>query len=222
MSWLRTIIGFVADVVRKFTGGNRTMSESTAETTPTPENGKPTTPTEKTVEALTPGFKEYNITQVSELKPLSIEDYVETVLPLALKIEEQFGIYHMVPIVQSAHESRYGNSELARYGLNLFGITATESWIKAGKDVISLPTTEYIKGKAVRTTRGFRRYRNWWDSFLDWHDILSRLNVYKKAYILLRQGRMGAVDGMREMALAYATDPAYAHKLTELYRRLKA
>ena len=137
------------------------------------------------------------------------------------EIENGSGILRMVPIVQSAHESRNGNSGLARNHGNLFGIVATESWKKAGKPIAEMPTWEVIKGNRVDLKREFRAYSSWRESFLDWEKIITTLSIYKKAHELMKD-QATVTDGIAEMGKIYATDPSYARKLLELYNQVRS
>lgn len=147
---------------------------------------------------------------------LDLKSYRTLVTPFAREIEELTKIYYLVPIIQSAHESRYGNSGLARNHCNLFGITATDSWKKLGKPIANLPTWEVIGGKKVELKREFRAYPNWRESFQDWAKLITTLSIYKPAYALLTD-KNTVRDGIRLMAETYATDPAYSKKLLQIF-----
>ena len=140
--------------------------------------------------------------------------------PMAKIIEQEFGIYYVVPIIQSSHESRNGNSGLARNHCNLFGIVATDTWKKNGGSIANLPTWEEIKGKRIEMKREFRKYTSWEYSFRDWAKLISGLNIYKKAYEFLKN-KETVPDGIMEMAKVYATDSKYAHKLLAIYNEVK-
>lgn len=154
--------------------------------------------------------------ELKQIPELNLKSYCSLVEHLAKEIEEQTGISYLIPIIQSAHESRNGNSELARKHCNLFGITATENWTKAGNQVADMPTWEVIGSKKVELHREFRRYPNWNDSFHDWGKLISTLSIYKPAYLLLKD-KSTVRQGIREMAGIYATDPNYQQKLIALF-----
>lgn len=160
----------------------------------------------------------YDRAQAAALPVLSLETYAETVRPLALEIERKCGIFHAIPLIQSAHESATGNSRLAREGLNLFGVTATYSWITQKKPVITFNTQECIRGKWITTSRGFRQYGSWMESFEDWASIMTGVNVYKKALAAMRTGEAGIITALLEIGEYYATDPGYSRKLIQTYR----
>ena len=82
-----------------------------------------------------------------KMPELSLASYMKLVEPLAQETEHETGIYYLVPIIQSAHESRAGNSGLAKEHGNLFGIVATDSWKNAGRPIAYMPTWEVITTK---------------------------------------------------------------------------
>lgn len=156
--------------------------------------------------------------QLKTLPDLNLKTYAILVEDLAKDIESRFGIPHIVPIVQSAHESRNGNSGLARNHCNLFGIVATKSWTDKGRPICSMPTFEFISGKRVDMHRDFRAYSSWRESFEDWADIITRLSVYKTALANFKDGKIR--EGIQDMARSYASDPQYARSLIALYEVL--
>lgn len=162
-------------------------------------------------------MNDYAPEELKQVPEFKFEPFLECVRPLADSVEVSTGIFHLVPMVQSAHESRNGNSGLARNHCNLFGIVATDSWKKKGGDVALMPTWEVIGGKRVDMNREFRKYKSWAESFSDWAQLITGLNVYKRAYELLKD-KNTVIQGIEEMGKVYATDPGYAHKLIELYR----
>lgn len=78
---------------------------------------------------------------------LSFKAYIQLVEPLAREVEDQTGINRILPLIQSAHESRAGNSGLAKEYGNLFGFKVTNSWKKNGNPVSRMPTWEAITTK---------------------------------------------------------------------------
>jgi flagellum-specific peptidoglycan hydrolase FlgJ len=190
---------------------------------------------------------------------LSFASYRALVDPLGKEIQAEFGIIALVPVIQSAHESRAGNSKLAKEYGNLFGVKASETWKKNGKPVTNMPTWEVISTKnkdkffapfeagkeilpgapywkapeilekwtdksdnqtvyrlKIYCYQEFREYETWRDSLFDWGRLISTLGVYREAYKLL-QRKETVRDGIRRMALTYATDPNYARALLVLY-----
>lgn len=115
---------------------------------------------------------------------------------------------------QAALESGWGKREIrAKDGSNshnLFGIKATSNW--TGK-VAEVTTTEYIGGVARKVTAKFRAYDSYEDAFKDHARLLSQSPRYSQA--------VAQADSVRAYAQGlqrggYATDPAYADKLTQV------
>lgn len=161
---------------------------------------------------------DFTPTELVTIPHLNLLSYATLTDHLGFEIERLYKIPKLVPIAQSAHESRYGNSDLARKHCNLFGIVATDSWKAKGNPIALMPTWEEIKGKRVDTSREFRAYSSWKLSFMDWASIITGLSIYKKAYHLFQENRI--VEGITEMAKIYATDSAYARKLIDVYSAL--
>ncbi len=115
---------------------------------------------------------------------------------------------------QAALESGWGKREIrANDGSNshnLFGIKAGPGW--KGK-VAEVTTTEYIGGVARKVTAKFRAYDSYEDAFKDHGRLLSQSPRYSQA--------VAQADSVRAYAQGlqrggYATDPAYADKLTQV------
>src|SRR3990167_9296043 len=115
---------------------------------------------------------------------------------------------------QAALESGWGKREIrAKDGSNshnLFGIKATSNC--TGK-VAEVTTTEYIGGVARKVTAKFRAYDSYEDAFKDHARLLSQSPRYSQA--------VAQADSVRAYAQGlqrggYATDPAYADKLTQV------
>ena len=169
---------------------------------------------------ITPGSN-LTIADLRTLPELNFSTYSYIVKELADDIEKKTGILSIIPIIQSAHESRNGNSGLARNHGNLFGIVATDSWKSKGKQIALMPTWESINGHRVDMKREFRAYGSWRESFDDWAGLITGLSIYKNSYKLLKQ-KDTLREGIREMGIIYATDPAYAKKLLAMYDLVKS
>jgi flagellar protein FlgJ len=116
-------------------------------------------------------------------------------------------------VAQAAHESGWGRREIRHAdgapSHNLFGIKAGANW---GGPVAEVTTTEYIGGVARKVTAKFRAYASYAESFADY----ARLMKNSPRYAAVTQA-----DTPREFAqglqnAGYATDPAYADKLTRV------
>ncbi len=61
----------------------------------------------------------------------SVKEFLAAIKPLAMQIEEKYGIPWLMCATQAAHESRNGNSGLAMHN-NLFGVTGDGTLNQAG------------------------------------------------------------------------------------------
>lgn len=115
---------------------------------------------------------------------------------------------------QAALESGWGKHEIRMKdgapSHNLFGIKATSDW--KGK-VAEVTTTEYIGGVARKVTAKFRAYDSYAEAFTDHARLLSQSPRYSQTVAQADTAR-GFARGLQKAG--YATDPAYADKLTKV------
>jgi flagellar protein FlgJ len=95
---------------------------------------------------------------------------------------------------------------------NIFGIKANASWKGKTTEIL---TTEYINGKPEKVMATFRSYDSYADAFSDYANLISTSPRYKN---LIENGQtlLGFVQGLKKAG--YATDTAYAEKLSNLIR----
>ena len=93
---------------------------------------------------------------------------------------------------------------------NLFGIKANAGW--TGK-VAEVTTTEYVGGVARKVTAKFRAYDSYEDAFKDHARLLSQSPRYSQT-VAQADTASGFAKGLQKAG--YATDPAYADKLTKV------
>lgn len=115
---------------------------------------------------------------------------------------------------QAALESGWGKHEIRMKdgspSHNLFGIKANASW--TGK-VAEVTTTEYVGGVAHKVTAKFRAYDSYEDAFKDHARLLSQSPRYSQT-VAQADTASGFAKGLQKAG--YATDPAYADKLTKV------
>lgn len=139
--------------------------------------------------------------------------FVQRLQGAAAKVEQQSGIPASYMLGQAGHETGWGKHEIKNANgtpsYNLFGIKAGPGW--TGK-VATVTTTEYVNGEARKTTAKFRAYDNYEQSFQDYANLINQSPRYANA----RQQTGSVVAFANELQRAgYATDPAYASKLSK-------
>ena len=141
-------------------------------------------------------------------------DFLHSHLSAALAAEKQSGVPATFMVAQAAHESGWGQHEIRNAdgsaSHNLFGIKAGAGWKGA---VAEVTTTEYVNGAAQKVTAKFRAYASYADSFNDYARLMKDSPRYSP--VLASAGSaQGFAQGLQHAG--YATDPAYADKLTRV------
>jgi flagellar protein FlgJ len=128
--------------------------------------------------------------------------------------EEQTGIPATFMVAQAAHESGWGKHEIRNAdgssSYNLFGIKAGAGW--KGK-VAQVTTTEVVDGQPRKVVAKFRAYASYDESFRDYAQMMKDNPRYSKV-VAAGSSAQGFAQGLQRAG--YATDPAYADKLTRV------
>lgn len=152
--------------------------------------------------------------------PAHVAAFVERMLPHAQAASAVTGIPPRFMVAQAALETGWGRSEMrdadGRNSFNLFGIKAGSNWSGRTVDVV---TTEYIDGKPQKQVERFRAYDSYAESFRDYASLLSGNTRYRNV-IAQGQDAAGFAQGLQQAG--YATDPAYARKLTGVIRLVES
>ncbi|MGA0571384.1 flagellar assembly peptidoglycan hydrolase FlgJ [Variovorax sp. VNK109] len=139
-------------------------------------------------------------------------DFVQKHSAAAQRVQQQSGIPASFMIGQAGHETGWGRGEIRNSdgsnSFNLFGIKAGGSW--TGK-VAEITTTEYVDGEPRKVTAKFRAYDSYEDSFRDYARLINESPRYAQAR--QQTGSVHAYANELQRA-GYATDPAYASKLS--------
>ena len=136
----------------------------------------------------------------------------------ASQAELQSGIPAAFIVAQAAHESGWGRREIRNAdgssSHNLFGIKAGAGW---SGPVAEVTTTEYVGGEPQKVTARFRAYASYAESFQDYARMIKEspryAGVFAKATSASASPQAFALGLQRA---GYATDPAYADKLTRV------
>jgi peptidoglycan hydrolase FlgJ len=132
----------------------------------------------------------------------------------ARRAEAATGIPAAFMVSQAALETGWGRKEIRHAdgapSFNLFGIKAGGSWKGPVAEVM---TTEYVNGKAQKVVAKFRAYGSYAESFADYAQLIKGSPRY--AGVVADAGSaQGFARGLQRAG--YATDPAYADKLTRV------
>jgi flagellar protein FlgJ len=144
---------------------------------------------------------------------VSQSGFVQRMGAVAAKVEQSSGIPAAFMIGQAGHESAWGQHEIrmpdGSQSFNLFGIKAGPGW--TGK-VAQVTTTEYVNGQPQKTVAKFRAYDSYEASFQDYAQLINNSPRYAQAR--QQTGSVTAYASGLQRA-GYATDPAYAAKLSQ-------
>jgi flagellar protein FlgJ len=144
----------------------------------------------------------------------SPEEFIQKIWPHAERAAQALGVDPRMLVAQAALETGWGRhvpaSADGRSGHNLFGIKAGRGW--SGERGSHL-TREFVDGRMQVERAEFRRYDGVAQSFEDYVGLLRGSARYAPA--------LAAAGDNRAFAQAlqnagYATDPAYAEKLTSI------
>ena len=127
--------------------------------------------------------------------------------------QAQTGIPATFMVAQAAHESGWGKREIRNpdgsTSFNLFGIKAGANWKGA---TTTVTTTEVVDGEARKVQAKFRAYGSYEESFRDYAQLMKDNPRY--AQVMNSTTADGFAKGLQRAG--YATDPAYADKLTRV------
>jgi peptidoglycan hydrolase FlgJ len=141
-------------------------------------------------------------------------DFVAQHTDAAKAAEAETGIPASYMVAQAAHESGWGRREIKKAdgssSFNVFGIKAGGSW--TGKTA-EVTTTEYVNGKAQKVVAKFRAYDSYESAFKDYAQLMKSSPRYAQV-LANSDSAQGFAKGLQKAG--YATDPAYADKLTRV------
>ena len=135
--------------------------------------------------------------------------------------EAETGIPATFMVSQAALETGWGRKEIRHAdgtpSFNLFGIKATGNWKGPTAEVM---TTEFINGTAQKVVAKFRAYGSYAESFADYARLMKTSPRYQNVVASASSTAPGsnAAAGFAQglQRAGYATDPAYADKLTRV------
>ncbi len=145
--------------------------------------------------------------------------FVQTHTSAARAAEAHTGIPAGFMLAQAAHESGWGQREIRNAdgspSFNLFGIKAGGNW---KGPVAEITTTEYVAGEPRKITAKFRAYASHEASFRDYAQMMKDSPRYAAVVAGAASPQGGSAEGFAKglQRAGYATDPAYADKLTRV------
>jgi flagellar protein FlgJ len=145
-----------------------------------------------------------------------VKEFIEPLLSQAKEASQKTGLPPQFILGQAALESGWGKRQILNAdgstSHNIFGIKANPSWQGKTTEIL---TTEYINGKPEKVMATFRSYDSYAEAFSDYANLISTSPRYKN---LIENGQtlLGFVQGLKKAG--YATDTAYAEKLSNLIR----
>lgn len=140
-----------------------------------------------------------------EFKKYTAESYISEYKDVAIQEMKRSGIPASITLAQGMLESGNGNSALARYANNHFGIKCTNDW----------DGRKYYKDDDKRNDC-FRVYKNAAASFED-HTAFLKRKRYAALFELSSTDYKGWAKGLKKAG--YATNPHYPQQLIELIER---
>lgn len=142
----------------------------------------------------------------------SPEDFVEKMMPFALKAVEGIGMNPLVLVAQAALETGWGKHVPTNN--NYYGIKAGGSW---DGPVQELASDEFENGAMVKRNSKFRAYPSVLESMKDYVSLITGNDRYQKA----AKKSFDPDTYFDEIQKAgYATDPNYASKLKNISRQI--
>ncbi len=149
------------------------------------------------------GTQKKAVESVSPSVRMEREQYIRRYAPLAIEEMERTGIPASITMAQALLESDNGNSYLAVYGKNHFGIKCHKDW--TGKKI-------YYDDDARHEC--FRKYNDVEESYRDHSDFLRSKSRYDFLFELDPMDYKAWARGLKKAG--YATNPHYASLLIRI------
>jgi LysM repeat protein len=135
-------------------------------------------------------------------------DYIDKYKDDAVREMQMYKVPASITLAQGMLESDNGNSALAVYANNHFGIKCHTDWTG---DTYTADDDEH--------NECFRKYPSVYESFVDHSKFLKNRDRYAALFNLKITDYKGWAKGLK--AAGYATDPRYAERLIDIIERYK-
>ncbi|HET8850107.1 MAG TPA: flagellar assembly peptidoglycan hydrolase FlgJ [Marinobacter sp.] len=147
----------------------------------------------------------------------SPEQFVQKLMPIALKLSQESGIDPRLMVAQAALETGWGKHMIKgdnnEHSFNLFGIKADQRW---SGEAVTITTTEFRDGVPMKERADFRAYPDYEASFRDYVDFLQSNPRYRD---VLSSADQPEVFAEKLQQAGYATDPEYGSKIRQIMNR---
>jgi LysM repeat protein len=135
-------------------------------------------------------------------------DYIDKYKDDAVREMHMYKVPASITLAQGMLESDNGNSALAVYANNHFGIKCHKEW-----------TGDTYTSDDDEKNECFRKYPSVYESFVDHSKFLKSRERYAALFTLKLNDYKGWAKGLK--AAGYATDPRYADRLIDIIERYK-
>ncbi|WP_323752556.1 flagellar assembly peptidoglycan hydrolase FlgJ [Marinobacter sp.] len=172
---------------------------------------------EEVVQALPGGVSELSPNKDLPATFENPEQFVSELMPFAQRIGQESGIDPRLMIAQAALETGWGKHMIEGDGnepsFNLFGIKADTRW---SGEAVTITTTEFRGGVAIKERADFRAYSDYEASFRDYVEFLQSNPRYQE---VLSSAGEPEVFAEKLQQAGYATDPEYGSKIRRIMNR---
>ncbi len=145
----------------------------------------------------------------------SPEQFVESLMPIAEKVAEKYGMDPKAIISQAAVETGWGKFVIHKAdgssSHNLFGIKANKGW---GGEQAIVDTLEFNNGLPQKQKAAFRSYSSVEEAMEDYGRFITSQPRYSRA-VENASDAARYTNALQEAG--YATDPEYASKIMAVY-----
>lgn len=145
----------------------------------------------------------------------SPEQFVESLMPIAQKVADKYGMDPKAIISQAAVETGWGKFVIhtadGKSSHNLFGIKANTQW--QGEQAV-VDTLEFNNGIAQKQKAAFRSYSSVEEAMEDYGRFITSQPRYNRAVEQASDARQ-YTQALQDAG--YATDPEYANKIMAVY-----
>lgn len=170
----------------------------------------------KVVNALDKALVKQNNTNNQEVIPSTIDEFVQSIWPLAKEAAAIIGLDPKVLVAQAALETGWGKSMAkdsdGSTSNNLFNVKSGNNSDFAS---VRVNTTEFIANTPIKVSDTFRKYPSIEASFKDYVSLIKGSDRYQNALAKATNPEL-YVDELSRAG--YATDPHYSSKIMSIYR----